>query len=410
MINKKIWIVTELFYPEETAVAYIFSRIANFLSFNYDISVICGPELFDKNKIDFKDDYQISRKIIIYRTSTFFDYNKNSLIQRTLRIISLSIRMSILVLTKIKRGEIVLLSTHPVLLMLIICFFKKFNKIQLHILVHDVFPENTIPARIFKNNKSIVYKLLKYIFDKAYSKADHLIAIGRDMGDILIKKTERFKSLNSVSVVPNWAFSEKQSVNSKNLKFKSNKQNKIVLQYSGNIGRVQGVKEIIDAFIKSDNPDIYLIIRGTGAQYEEIKQFIDKMKPQNIKLYGAYSRSDEMKFLSESDISIVSLKKGMYGLGVPSKTYNILSAGKPILFVGDPDSEVSLMVREHNNGWVIDIEKERELIDFLDNLKFKNRKEIQKKGLISRSLAETYYEENNILTLFQKKMEKHFKD
>ena len=48
MERKKIWIVTELFYPEETAVAFIFTRIANYLSQSYKVCVICGPEYYMK--------------------------------------------------------------------------------------------------------------------------------------------------------------------------------------------------------------------------------------------------------------------------------------------------------------------------------------------------------------------------
>ena len=52
---KKIWIVTELFYPEETSVAYIFTRIANFLSKSYKVCVICGPKYYDHSKKEFFD-------------------------------------------------------------------------------------------------------------------------------------------------------------------------------------------------------------------------------------------------------------------------------------------------------------------------------------------------------------------
>ena len=44
----------------------------------------------------------------------------------------------------------------------------------------------------------------------------------------------------------------------------------------------------------------------------------------------------------------------MYGLGVPSKSYNILSAQKPILFIGNKKSEIALMIEENNIGWTID--------------------------------------------------------
>jgi hypothetical protein len=82
----KIWIVTELFYPEETAVAFIFTRIANYLSKNYKVCVICGPEFYDNSKKEFVDDVHISNEIEIYRTKSL-NLDKNSIFQRTIKII-----------------------------------------------------------------------------------------------------------------------------------------------------------------------------------------------------------------------------------------------------------------------------------------------------------------------------------
>ena len=55
--------------------------------------------------------------------------------------------------------------------------------------------------------------------------------------------------------------------------------------------------------------------------------------------------------LSACDIAVVTLQDGMYGLGVPSKTYNILAAGRPILFFGPSNSEIELLVREKGVGY-----------------------------------------------------------
>ena len=44
------------------------------------------------------------------------------------------------------------------------------------------------------------------------------------------------------------------------------------------------------------------------------------------------------------------LGKGMFGLGVPSKAYNLIAAGLPILFVGPKDSEISNLVNENELG------------------------------------------------------------
>lgn len=58
---------------------------------------------------------------------------------------------------------------------------------ELNILVHDVFPKNTVPAGL----RLPMYGFIKQMFDKVYAKADQLIVLGRDMQEILMKKVER---------------------------------------------------------------------------------------------------------------------------------------------------------------------------------------------------------------------------
>jgi hypothetical protein len=410
MEKKKIWIVTELFHPDETAVAYIFTRIADFLSHNYDINIICGPESYDKNKIDFKDNYRISDSIKLYRTKTL-KLDKNSLIQRSLKLIFLSLQMSFMLIRKVPKGETVLLSTNPAPLLFMVSIIKKWKKINLHILVHDVFPENTIPAKVFKNDRSILYKSLKFFFDSAYSSADHLIAIGRDMKEVLDRKTERFIHKPYISVVTNWCQPSDVCtyVLRESYLAKTALQNKIVLQYAGNIGRVQGLDHLVNSFILSGNADLQLIIRGTGAMYSSLEKLIKLSNQQNITLLGSYSRDEEISVLSKCDISIVSLSNGMFGLGVPSKTYHLLAVGKPILFIGDPDSEISLLIKENNIGWSVDVNNNPSLSHFLKNLKPRYDNDIVIKGQNARLLAENEYSEYNVLTQLQKQMEMNFK-
>ena len=49
-------------------------------------------------------------------------------------------------------------------------------------------------------------------------------------------------------------------------------------------------------------------------------------------------------------MAVVLLGKGMFGLGVPSKAYNLIAAGL-LLFVGPKDSEISNLVNENELGW-----------------------------------------------------------
>jgi len=400
MNNKKIWIVTELFYPEETAVAYIFTRIAKHLSASYRIGVICGPEFYDNNKIAFSDDVHISNDIEIYRTGSI-NLDKNSLVQRTIKIIVLSLRMGILMCKKISKGETVILATNPAPLLLFTRLIKYFKKFQLHILVHDVFPENAIAAKIFKTNKSITYKTIKFLFDNAYSHADHLIVIGRDMKEIISTKVNHFNKQPAISIVPNWSNPDKIYL----INNKANKDDRMVLQYAGNIGRNQGLIEILDAFRLSNNKSLQLNIRGTGALYTDIENYIKSYNLENIHLSGSYSRNEENEILANCDIGLVSLSHGMFGLGVPSKSYHLLSAGKPILFVGDLKSEISQLVIENNIGWALDITNQNEIIDFFNKLTSIDNDILIKMGEKARSLSENEYNEPHILELMQSKIE-----
>jgi colanic acid biosynthesis glycosyl transferase WcaI len=50
----------------------------------------------------------------------------------------------------------------------------------------------------------------------------------------------------------------------------------------------------------------------------------------------------------------MALLPGMLGVSVPSRSYNILAAGKPILGVLNRESEIALMIEEEGIGWVVE--------------------------------------------------------
>ncbi len=398
MKNNTIWIVTELFYPEETAVAFIFTRIANYLSKKYKVCVICGPEFYDNHKKDFIDRIDISPDIEVFRIKSF-PLDKNSILQRTIKTGHLSLSMGFLMLRKISKGEAVLLGTTPSFLLLFVRYLKVFRRFRLHILVHDVFPENALPARIFKNEKAITFRIFKFLYDRAYSSADHLIVIGRDMKEVIIGKINSSKRKPKISIVPNWTNPEKVKPDSR-----SASNHNIVLQYAGNVGRVQGIMEILIAFKASNCKNVILKIRGTGAYFHEVKKYIDNSELSNVFLEGGFSRNEEYEILKNCDIGIVSLSYGMYGLGVPSKTYHLLSAGKPILYIGEPDTEVACIVKEKEIGWAIDIRRQDDIIEFFNNINLMDRNTLKNMGERARSLAHDY-SEDKILGLLQAEIE-----
>lgn len=331
--NKILWIVTELFPPDETSTSYILGQIANAMAKKYQVKIICGPEIYDKRKkLDENNHFCLDKSIEVFRANGA-DLDKNTTKGKALSFLLMSKRMISLVKQHVRKDDKVLMVTNPAPLVVLMSRLKKKVGFELNILVHDVFPENTKPAGL----KLPLYGMIKHVFDKAYSRADQLIALGRDMKDVLEKKVlNSSENIPKITIIENWA-----DING--IKSQSMPQGKIVLEYAGNIGRVQGLDKVIEQLPESVDFHIY----GTGSMEETLK----KMNHPRVFFHGPYFRSQQNEVLAACHIALVTLQEGMYGLGVPSKTYNILASGRPILFFGPKNSEIDLLVREKRIGY-----------------------------------------------------------
>lgn len=369
VIKQRLWIVTELFPPDETSTAYILGEIANAMISKYQVKIICGPEIYDKRKkLDENNKFKLDASIEVYRANGA-DLDKNTKTGKALLFLLMSKRLFALAKKNIKNEDKVLMVTNPAPLVLMMGWLKRERGFDWHILVHDIFPENTKPAGL----KLPMYGVFKRLFDNAYSCADQLIALGRDMKDVLMKKIEKAKkSKPRIVIIENWADLD-------GIKPQPMPNGKIILEYAGNIGRVQGLNKVIDNL--PDHVELHLY--GTGSMEETLK----KLNHPRVFFHGPYFRSQQNEVLAACHIAIVTLQEGMYGLGVPSKTYNILASGRPVLYFGPKDSEIGLLVRENGIGFCGWPEKWD-----MEELKMMGRK--------ARTLAEQEYSKRTILNKF----------
>lgn len=329
---QRLFIVTELFPPDETSTSYILGEMANAAAKEYDVHVICGPEIYDARKeLDMEHPFQLDPEIKVIRARGL-GIDKNTTIGKARSFIAMSKRLYKLAKQNINPGDKVLLVTNPAPLVLLMCGLRKKRAFELNILVHDVFPENIVPAGL--HIPKLGYWLVKRLFDKAYSQADKLLALGRDMADVLRHKAgDKVK----IDIVENWGDVE----NIHPLPFPDGT---IKLEYAGNIGRVQGLDKLVNELPKG----IELHFYGTGAMEKTLKE---KGLP-NVFFHGPYFRSQQEEVLGAAHVSIVTLSEGMYGLGVPSKTYNIMAAGRPIIYFGPERGEIAMMIQENKIGYI----------------------------------------------------------
>ena len=291
----RLIIVTELFYPEETSTAYILTKIANKISEKKEVLVICGPELYGSKKNKNANSLGLNDSVTIKRV-TGIKLDKNRLLLRLIRFIIVSLRLSVATCKNMRKGDTIFVVTNPAPLLLLISLIKT-SKNPFFILVHDVFPENLIPAHLLSSSQSLLYRIAKFFFDKAYRKADTLIVLGRDMEKVLKEKLGRNKNNTQIRIIENWADIDHIKIGQKN--YHSFLQNpKIDIQYAGNIGRVQGLMSLLKIIKDIDNSDLRFSFWGEGAVKEKMKKFVYDHQMENVIFEGGYKREQQNDILN----------------------------------------------------------------------------------------------------------------
>lgn len=396
MAKQILWLITELFPPEETSTAYIFGEIANALVDKYSVKVICGPEIYDKNKkINKESTFVLDQSIEVFRVDGIAE-NKRSVVSRVKKFLLMSERLYRLAKQNIKEGDKVLMATNPFPLIIPIGRLRRNREFELNVLVHDVFPE---PLEFRMNLPSPVYKFLYRLFGKAYASADLLISLGRDMTELLRSKTTAYNPSLRIEQIENWG--DVESIKRQD-RSPSIPADKLVIQYAGNIGEAQGVQEFINHVNAIRNNHLLFSIWGTGSEENKIKDYVDKNNlNEYVEFNGPYFRSQQSNVLNRCDMALVSLRNKILGIGVPSKTYNILAAGKPILFVGPLKSEIAQMIQENDIGYCFDEFDYDGIEQFISSLSSDNIMDFQTKGIKARKLVEKKYSKEIILNRFK---------
>lgn len=394
MGNKRntLWVISELFPPEETSTGYIMGEIANAMTQKYDVKVICGPEVYDEKKKSVTNNSNaLNRNIQLYRVPAVKE-NKDSKLSRIKKFLLMSWHLYKVAKKEVKKEDKVLMVSNPFPLIVLMGQLKKRRGFNLTMLVHDIFPETLqMDMRI----PSIINGLAERVFNEAYSRVDTLISLGRDMNDVLERKCYGQKRLPKIVTIENWGDIE-------TIKPKERKNDGFIkIQYAGNIGNAQGVGEFVEYLYGAGNKAVHFGIWGTGSAEEHIKTRVAELGlEEQVRFYGPYSRNQQTEVLNDSDLSLVTLVKGMYGLGVPSKTYNILAAGKPILYIGERGTEIWQTVEENVIGFCFEPDDRKCIVSFLQSLGTGDLSKLKEMGRKARFLAETKYSKPIILNKF----------
>ena len=199
-------------------------------------------------------------------------------------------------------------------------------------------------------------KMMKYINKRVYLNADRIIAISSDMKSYMLEAHKELDEERTV-VIPNWYTGEiEHSGIVKNYEFKKLRETyQLIVLYTGNMGEAQELDTIVDSIIYMKKSGKYrnvlFVFTGHGSKKDQIEQKLADEEVSNIRFYGFLKGQDYKDILNISDVCLVSLKKGIEGLGVPSKTYGYLAYGKPVISIMSDKTELAKNITAYKAGF-----------------------------------------------------------
>jgi len=276
-------------------------------------------------------------------------YNNDVVPLRILGQFRLALALARTARSQLRASDVLFCGTNPPFLLVMLGLLRRWGQFRLVMLVHDVFPENAVAAGLI-SDQAPHFKLLKWIYDRTYERADALIAIGRDMVETLRLKT---RGRTAISYVPNWVdASEISTCDKHHAPLAASAPGEVLFQYFGNLGRVQGLDLLLSAIAQVRHPAARFVFIGSGALAEQVKAIAAADLEGRVRVLPPVSLQRSNEGLLSCDVAMITLAPGMRGLAVPSKAYFSMAADKPILVVGDREAELDLLLREHSGiGW-----------------------------------------------------------
>ena len=217
--------------------------------------------------------------------------------------------------------------------------------------VQDIFPDSLVGTGL-THEGSLIWKIGRMVEKITYRYADKIIVISEDF-----KKNIMAKGVpeDKIVVIYNWVDQNKvvdvPREENKLFEIYGLDRSKFYITYNGNIGLTQNMDMLLDVAkeLQEEYEDIHFVLVGNGAYLDEVKRKVADQQLENVHLLPFQPYEDISHVFSLGDASLVISKPGVGANSVPSKTWSIMSASRPVLANFD-ENELKTIIENNHCG------------------------------------------------------------
>ncbi|SFF51015.1 glycosyltransferase family 4 protein [Thermoflexibacter ruber] len=342
--SRYILIISPNYPPEQGACASRMRYMAQGLSkAGYQIEVLTAMPNYPTGKIfptySSYFFYQVYDERVLVRHFPLYPSNANNLTTRLLSMASLSFSVLFSIFFKRqKKPDIVIVQSPPLLLALSAYFLSNFYKARFVLNISDLWPRALLD--LGKISKNGLYRIAHAIEKFLYRSAKLCIGQSQEILTYVGQFAPQTPTFLYRTGVDCQLFQPLTFIEQRNVPLK--------IVYAGLLGIAQGILSICKNLnFKELNAELHIF--GDGYEKNQIAKFVASNPEVGISLHEAVKHEEVAKLLPTFDAMLIAQKAVVLGT-VPSKIYEAMATGLPILFCGG--GEGASLVEQHQLGFV----------------------------------------------------------
>jgi colanic acid biosynthesis glycosyl transferase WcaI len=248
----------------------------------------------------------------------------------------------------LRRADVVIAMSPPLTLGLTGRIVATLRRAPLIFNIQDVFPDAAIETGAITDRRIIA--VARWLERLSYRSADAVTVLSRDLADNVRSKLPA-KLHHRVHEIPNFVDTEVIVPADRYTGYRAELGlgASLVVLYAGNVGFSQSLDLVIAA--ARELPEVRFLVNGDGAARTSLEAAAADLP--NV-VFSGYIEPDRLpELLATGDIHVVPLKEGLARVSVPSKTYSIMAAGRPVLAAIDQETAVPHILDDSGGGLAV---------------------------------------------------------
>jgi glycosyltransferase involved in cell wall biosynthesis len=347
------------FPPDTSATAKSAESMVHALAQTHEVTVLCGRPSYDPTerrpwklwqteRINTKDSQQIgetaSASFTVIRVGST-DYPRIQMNRRVLNYLTY-VKLAVCRAFFIP-CDVIFAMTDPPFNGIVGAFLSVLKRKPLIYDIQDMYPDMAVAGSIVQ--PGLLTRFWERLHRWALRRATRIIVLGDDMRARIIAKGPKNIDPAKVFIVRSGV--DTPPPDSPPLPLNPEVTRAIrgnfrfVLLHAGNLGFYGAWDTIIAAARKLQNENIGFVFVGDGAERSRLENLTAGVS--NVRFLPFFPSSDIPSVLAAPDAHIVTIKRGLEGVVVPSKMFGIIAAGKPIVAVAAAETDVAALGLHH---------------------------------------------------------------